>query len=78
MTAALYEMLCQAYTYVNSPAYRNASGEAGRAREIRTLTLSYPSGMIQEEQQRLRRPGQQGHQHLRRDAGQEPARASRS
>ena len=53
MTAALYEMLTQAYTYVNSIAYRNASGEAGRAREIRTMTLSYPSGMIQEEQRRL-------------------------
>ena len=53
MTAALYEMLCQAYTYVNSTAYRNASGEAGRAREIRTMTMSYPSGMIQEEQRRL-------------------------
>ena len=53
MTAALYEMLAQAYTYVNSIAYRNASGEAGRAREIRTMTLSYPSGMIQEEQRRL-------------------------
>ena len=38
MTAALYEMLAQAYTYVNSIAYRNASGEAGRAREIRTMT----------------------------------------
>jgi hypothetical protein len=37
MTAALYEMLCQAYAYVNSPAYRNAAGDAGRAREIRTL-----------------------------------------
>ncbi len=47
MTAALYEMLCQAYSYVNSPAYRNKSGEGGRTREIRTLTLSYPSGMIQ-------------------------------
>jgi hypothetical protein len=53
MTAALYEMLCQAYSYVNSMAYRNASGEAGRAREIRTLTLSYPSGMIQEERRRF-------------------------
>ncbi len=53
MTAALYEMLAQAYTYVNSVAYRNASGEAGRAREIRTMTMSYPSGMIQEEQRRL-------------------------
>ena len=57
MTAALYEMLTQAYTYVNSIAYRNASGEAGRAREIRTLTLSYPSGMIQEEQRRLAAQG---------------------
>ena len=57
MTAALYEMLAQAYTYVNSIAYRNASGEAGRAREIRTLTLSYPSGMIQEEQRRLAAQG---------------------
>ncbi|MGD0901039.1 MAG: virulence factor SrfB, partial [Thermoguttaceae bacterium] len=53
MTAALYEMLCQAYTYVNSLAYRAASGEAGRAREIRSLTLSYPSGMIQDEQRRF-------------------------
>ena len=26
MTAALYEMLCQAYSYVNSPAYRNKLG----------------------------------------------------
>ena len=53
MTAAMYELLTQAYSYVNSTPYRSASGEAGRAREIRTLTLSYPSGMIQEEQRRL-------------------------
>jgi len=53
MTAALYEMLCQAYCYINSPAYRNATGDAGRPREIRTLTLSYPSGMIQEEFRRF-------------------------
>ena len=53
MTAALYELLAQAYTYVNSMPYRTASGDAGRAREIRTLTLTFPSGMIFEEQQRL-------------------------
>ncbi|MFZ1933167.1 MAG: virulence factor SrfB [Thermoguttaceae bacterium] len=53
MTAALYELLCQAHAHVNSPAYRNACGDAGRSREIRTLTLTYPSGMIQEEQKRL-------------------------
>lgn len=54
MTAALYEMLCQAYSYVNSAAYRNSSGEAGRAREIRTMTLTFPSGIIHEEQERFR------------------------
>jgi len=53
MTAAIYEMLCQAYSYVNSLAYRNASGDAGRTRELRTLTLTFPSGMVQEEQKRL-------------------------
>ena len=53
MTAAIYEMLTQAYSYVNSSAYRNASGDAGRSREIRTLTLTYPSGMIQQERERL-------------------------
>jgi hypothetical protein len=57
MTAALYELLCQGYTYVNSLAYRNASGEAGRTREIRTLTLSFPSGMIQAEKQRFSAQG---------------------
>jgi hypothetical protein len=53
MTAALYELLCQAYTSINSSSYRHASGEAGRAREIRTLTLTFPSGMILEERKRL-------------------------
>jgi len=53
MTAALYELLCQAYTYVNSMPYRTASGDAGRPREIRTLTLTFPSGMIFEEQRRF-------------------------
>ena len=53
MTAALYEMLTQAYMYVNSHVYRSASGDSGRAREIRTMTLTFPSGMIEEEQKRL-------------------------
>jgi hypothetical protein len=53
MTAAIYELLSQAYSYVNSAGYRHASGDAGRTREIRTLTLTYPSGMLQEERQRL-------------------------
>jgi hypothetical protein len=58
MTAALYELLCQAYTYVNSMPYRTASGDAGRPREIRTLTLTFPSGMIFEEQKRLQAQAQ--------------------
>lgn len=53
MTAAIYELLTQAYTYLNSIQYRTQSGDAGRAREIRTLTLTYPSGMIPEERERL-------------------------
>ena len=57
MTAALYEILCQAYTYVNSLAYRGKSGESGRTREIRTLTLSFPSGMILEERKRFESQG---------------------
>ncbi|MBQ9455064.1 MAG: virulence factor SrfB [Thermoguttaceae bacterium] len=55
MTGAIYELLAQAYTYVNSIAYRMQSGDAGRAREIRTLTLTYPSGMIFEEKERLQK-----------------------
>ncbi len=55
MTAALYEMLTQAYSYVNSIAYRIQSGDAGRSREIRTISMTYPSGMIPEEKDRLRR-----------------------
>lgn len=55
MTAALYEILAQAYTYVNSIPYRNASGDAGRSREIRTLTMTFPSGMINEERERLQK-----------------------
>ncbi|MDO4629552.1 MAG: virulence factor SrfB [Planctomycetia bacterium] len=58
MTGAIYELLAQAYTYVNSIAYRMQSGDAGRAREIRTLTMTFPSGMITEEKDRLQRQTQ--------------------
>ena len=54
MVAALYEMVAQAYTYVNSVAYRSMTGEQGRPREIRNLTLTYPSGMITPERERFR------------------------
>ncbi len=54
MVAALYEMIAQAYSYVNSVAYRSMTGEQGRPREIRNLTLTYPSGMITQERERFR------------------------
>ncbi len=54
MVAALYEMLAQAYTYINSEAYRSMTGDQARPREIRNLTLTYPSGMITQERERFR------------------------
>ncbi len=71
MTAALYELLCQVYTYVNCWAYRHASGDPGRAREIRTLTLTYPSGMIQEERLRLKAQAQKALVIFRRTLGRQ-------
>jgi hypothetical protein len=53
MTAALYELLCQAYTAVNSAEYRLAAGDEARPRLLRSLTLTYPSGMTAEERARL-------------------------
>jgi hypothetical protein len=53
MVVALYELLCQAYEYVNSIAYRGLSGDPSRSREIRSLTMTYPSGMFQEERERF-------------------------
>lgn len=56
MVAALYELLCQAYTYANSLDYRKLTGvDRDRPRRIASLTLSYPSGMIHPERVRLRR-----------------------
>ena len=53
MVAAVYELLSQAYCYVNSPAYRALLGDPQRHREIRSLSLSFPSGMIQQERERF-------------------------
>jgi hypothetical protein len=53
MVAALYEILCQAYSYVNSAAYRELAGDNGRAREIASLVLTFPSGMIPQERDRF-------------------------
>lgn len=58
MTAALYEMLCQAYAYANSHSYRRMAGEVGRMRELRSFTLTYPSGMIPCERAQLQAQAQ--------------------
>lgn len=55
MAGALYEMLCQAYTYINSLTYRHITGEPGRMRQLRSMTLTYPSGMIAAERERLKK-----------------------
>jgi len=53
MTAALYEILSQAFAWINSPAYRKATGDASRPRRLRSVTLTYPTGMITVERERL-------------------------
>lgn len=69
MTAALYELLCQAYCFVNSPRYRDRAGDAARSREIRSLSLSYPSGMLQEERLQWRRQAKRAIRIFRRTLG---------
>jgi hypothetical protein len=58
MTLALYELLCQAFMFVNSEGYRSNSGDAARSREIHSLTLTYPSGMFQDERERFTKQAQ--------------------
>lgn len=55
MIAAIYELISQAYGYVNSPAYRTLMGDPRRHREICSLSLSFPSGMIQQERDRYQK-----------------------
>ena len=62
MIGALYEILCQAYTYANSIGYRQMTGESGRMRRLRTLTLTFPSGMIAPEREQLKK---QAHKAIR-------------
>jgi len=53
MTVAIYEMLCQAYEYVNSYGYRKSTDDSARTREIHSLTMTFPSGMFQDEKERF-------------------------
>jgi hypothetical protein len=76
MVAALYELLCQAYTAINSTAYRDSAGDPARPRVLRSLTLTYPSGMVAEERKRLelqaRKAARIFHLTLGRDQPDEP------
>jgi hypothetical protein len=53
MTTAVYEMLCQAYAQINSIGYRSRTDDPARAREIHSLTMTFPSGMFQPEKERF-------------------------
>lgn len=53
MVAALYELICQTYTYLNSLGYRQSTPEPDRPRELLSLSLSYPTGMIAPERERF-------------------------
>ncbi|QEH32064.1 Virulence factor SrfB [Aquisphaera giovannonii] len=55
MVAAIYELLCQAFSYIHSRPYRRRIGGASRPRRLRSLSLSYPSGIMAQERDRLRR-----------------------
>ncbi len=54
MTTAIYEMLCQAYGYVNSIGYRSRTDDPARTRELHSLTMTFPSGMFQPEKERYK------------------------
>ena len=69
MCAALYEVLCQAFTYVNSPGYRREAGEPNRMRCLRHVILTYPAGMIAAERERFQKQAQ-GRANFRADIGQ--------
>ncbi|HEV7283117.1 MAG TPA: virulence factor SrfB [Pirellulaceae bacterium] len=51
MTAALYELLCQANAFVNSAPYRAKAGDRGRLRRLCSLSLTFPTGMVREERE---------------------------
>lgn len=52
MVAALYELLCQAYTHINGLTYREKMARQNFTGYLASLTLTYPSGMIAEERRR--------------------------
>ncbi len=71
MTTAMYELLCQAYQYVNSLSYRTGTGDPSRMREIRSLTLTFPSGMFQLERERFQKQAQKAIEIFARTLGKD-------
>ncbi len=53
MTAALYEIMCQSFALINSIGYRRRMGDESRMRRLISVNLSFPSGMIAPERERL-------------------------
>ncbi len=58
MVTALFELLSQAYSFVNSLAYRSHTSDPARSREIRSLTMTFPTGMFQPERERFAKQAQ--------------------
>lgn len=74
MTAALYELLCQAFCFANSPRDPTCAGDANRSREIRSLSLTYPSGMFHEEREAWRAEAQRAIQIFQQTLGKRQTR----
>jgi hypothetical protein len=71
MVVALYELLCQAYAYANSLKYRTRTTDSARAREIRSLTMTFPTGMLQVERERFRMQAEKAIQLFNRTLGRQ-------
>jgi hypothetical protein len=70
VVAAIYELLCQAYSFIHTAHYRRGTGDALRMREIRSLILSYPTGMTLEERKCLQMQAEKACEIFYRTVGQ--------
>lgn len=71
MTVAIYELLCQAFAYVNSLGYRSRTDDSARTREIHSLTMTFPSGMFQDEKRRFQKQCQKAIEIFARTIGKQ-------
>jgi len=76
MVAAIYELLCQAYSFIHTVRYQKDTGDAQRMRQIRSLILSYPTGMTLAERECLQMQAEKAceifHRTLGRQHGKRP------